>query len=105
MRDYGTENFVDLEKLWKERVTRIEAEFTRLVDGARKEIEVGKDRLIEQYVAFMTREFDLKFAELLTSLSTKTTDRNAREVAVSEAKALRTWIDDFKAKLDSTLAI
>ncbi|MFK0269127.1 GTPase Era [compost metagenome] len=105
VRDYGTENFVDLEKLWKERVTRIEAEFTRLVDGARKEIEVGKDRLIEQYVAFMTREFDLKFAELLTSLSTKTTDRNAREVAVSEAKALRTWIDDFKAKLDSTLAI
>ncbi|WP_313393073.1 dynamin family protein [Pseudomonas sp.] len=105
VRDYGTENFVDLEKFWKERVTRIEAEFTRLVESARKEIETGKDRLIEQYVAFMTREFDLKFAELLSSLSSKTTDRNAREVAISEAKALRTWIENFKAKLDSTLAI
>lgn len=105
VRNYGNENYVDLEKFWQERSTRIQAEFTRLVENARKEIEVGKDRLIEQYVAFMTREFDLKFAELLTSLSSKTTDRNAREVAVSEAKALRAWIDNFKTKLDSTLAI
>ncbi|APO81883.1 dynamin family protein [Pseudomonas putida] len=105
VREYGTENYVDLEKLWKERVTRIEAEFTRLVAAARKEIEDGKDRIIEQYVTFMTREFDQKFSELLTSLSAKTTDRNSREFAISEAKALRSWIDNFKAKLDSTLAI
>lgn len=105
VHDYGTENFVDLEKLWKERVTKIETEFTRLVDSARNEVEVGKDRLIEQYVIFMTREFDLKFAELLDSLGTKTTDRTTRELAIAEAKELHAWIDSFKAKLDSTLAI
>ncbi len=105
VRDYSTENFVDLEKLWKERVTQIETEFSRLVENARQEIEAGKNRLIEQYVAFMTREFDLKFAELLSSLNTKTTDRNVRELAIAEAKELRAWINNFKVKLDSTLAV
>ncbi|WP_312919594.1 dynamin family protein [Stutzerimonas nitrititolerans] len=105
VRDYSNEDQVDLEKLWNERVTKIETEFSRLVADARNEIEVGKNRLIEQYVAFMTREFDLKFAELLASLSTKITDRDAREYAIAEAKELHAWIDNFKAKLDSTLAI
>jgi len=103
--DYGTETYVDLETLWKERATRIETEFASLVQSARTEIEAGKDRLINQYIAFMTREFDLKFAELLASLREKTTDREARERAIAEAKELHTWIENFKTKLDSTLAI
>ena len=102
---YGTETYVDLETLWQERATRIETEFASLVQSARMEIEAGKDRLINQYVAFMTREFDLKFAELLESLREKTTDREARERAIAEAKELHAWIENFKAKLDSTLAI
>src|SRR5690606_8383059 len=102
---YGTETYVDLDTLWQERATRIETEFASLVQSARMEIEAGKDRLINQYVAFMTREFDLKFAELLESLREKTTDREARERAIAEAKELQAWIENFKAKLDSTLAI
>jgi len=105
VREYGTENYVDLETLWKERITRIETEFNRLVASAREEIDTGKDRLIEQFVAFMTREFDTKFGELLDSLSLKTTDRIAREKAIAEAKELHAWVDDFKAKLDNTLAV
>lgn len=103
--DYGTETYIDLETLWKERATRIETEFASLVQSARMEIETGKDRLISQYVAFMTREFDIKLAELLESLREKTTDREARERAIAEAKELHAWIENFKAKLDSTLAI
>jgi hypothetical protein len=103
--EYGTENYVDLEALWRDRATRIEAQFGRLVQGARSEIESGKDRLIEQFVAFMTREFDVKFAEMLSSLSEKTKDRSAREQAIAEAKELHAWIEAFKSKLDKTLAI
>ncbi|EKT4452726.1 dynamin family protein [Pseudomonas juntendi] len=105
VREYGTETYVDLEALWKERVTRVETEFSRLVDSARNEIEIGKNRLIDQFLAFMNREFDSKFSELLVSLSEKTSDRNARELAIREAKDLHAWIEAFKRKLDNTLAV
>jgi len=105
VHEYGTENYVDLEALWRDRATRIEAQFSRMVQNARAEIEAGKNRLIEQFVAFMTREFDVKFAELLNSLSEKTMDRSAREQAIAEAKELHAWIEAFKSKLDKTLAI
>lgn len=103
--EYGTKEYVDLEALWQERATRIEAQFTRLVQHARTEIELGKDRLIEQFVAFMSREFDVKFSELLSSLSEKTRDRNARKQAIAEAKEQHDWIEKFKLELDETLAI
>lgn len=102
---FGTETYVDLAELWQERVTRIKSEFQQLVADARKEIEAGKNRLIEQYVAFMTREFELKFNELMASFNTKTSDKQARERAIVEAKEMRTWIEHFKTKLDATLAI
>lgn len=103
--EYGTESYVDLESLWQERATLIEVQFDRLVQSARTEIEAGKDRLIEQFVKFMTKEFDVKFSELLNSLSEKTKDRSAREKAIDEAKELHTWIENFKSNLDKTLAI
>lgn len=105
VHEYGKESYVDLEALWKERITRVETEFSRLVMDARSEIDTGKNRLIEQFIAFMTREFDLKFAELLCSLSEKTTNRNAREKAIAEARDLHAWIETFKAKLDTTLHV
>lgn len=103
--EYGTKEYVDLEALWQGRASQIEAQFVRLVQHARAEIESGKDRLIEQFVAFMSREFDVKFSELLSSLSEKTRDRSVREQAIAEARELHAWIEDFKLKLDKTLAI
>lgn len=105
VHEYGTEAYVDLQSLWTDRVIRIETEFAGLVQSARAEIEAGKDRLIEQYVEFMAREFKSKFDELMASLKEKTTDREVRERAITEAKELHAWIENFKAKLDSTLAI
>lgn len=105
VNEYGTETYVDLQALWRERAIEVNAEFSRLVQNAREEIDTGKSRLIDQFVAFMTREFDLKFSELLDSLKEKATDREAREQAIAEARELHKWIENFKAKLDSTLAV
>ena len=103
--EYGTEEYVDLDDLWSERVIHIETEFSSLIQNARIEIEASKDSLINQYIAFMTREFEIKFSELLDSLKEKTTDRGIREQAIAEARERHRWIEDFKSKLDSTLAI
>lgn len=103
--EYGTEEYVDLRDLWNERLISIESNFDRLVQNARIEVEEGKDRLINQYIKFMSREFDKKFAELLESLKQKTTDREVREMAIAEARERHKWIEIFKEKLDRTLAI
>ncbi|RMM09165.1 hypothetical protein APX70_00045 [Pseudomonas syringae pv. maculicola] len=102
---YGEEKFVDLGALWRERSTRIDTEFARLVVAARTEIENGKTVLIDQFMAFMGREFDIKFNELIDSLKEKMTDRDVRERALEEARELQAWINQFKEKLDETLAV
>lgn len=102
---YGEEKFVDLNDLWKERSTRIDSEFSRLLVAARTEIDKGKTVLIDQFMAFMGREFDTKFNELIDSLKEKMKDRDVRKQALDEARELLTWINQFKEKLDNTLAV
>ncbi|WP_308923816.1 dynamin family protein [Janthinobacterium sp. J1-1] len=102
---YGNEEYIDLADLWKERQTRVRGEFSKLVKSARMRIEVGKDKLIDQFLTFMTLEFDTKFDALLNSIDHKLTDKKAREAALAEARQLQEWITAFKAKLDQALAV
>lgn len=102
---YGEEEFIDLGDLWKERLTQVESAFEQLVQNARNEIETGKNKLIDRFVEYMSKEFEPKFKELLDSLSGKLAEREERKQAIDEAKVLRDWIGNFKAKLDQTLAV
>lgn len=97
--------YVDLEAWWKEHVTRLDTDFLELLKSAREKIEGGKTRLVDQYFVFMSREFNLKFDELMDSLKNKITDREVRELAIAEAKELQKWIEDFRFRLNETLAI
>ncbi|QHF43728.1 50S ribosome-binding GTPase [Pseudomonas sp. S35] len=102
---YRHEDAVNLGDFWNDRSVAVGLEFSHLVDNARLEIEKGKDTLINQFVAFMSSEFDGKFKQLMSSLKEKTVNRDARLLAVEEAKVLQAWINDFKSKLDKTLAV
>jgi hypothetical protein len=102
---YRHEDAVNLGDFWNDRSVVIGSEFSQLVANARREIEAGKDTLIDQFVAFMNSEFDGKFKELMSSLKEKTVNRNARLEAIEEAKVLQAWINEFKSKLDKTLAV
>ena len=53
----------------------------------------------------MSREFSRKFDGLAEDLKKMTTDQEEKENKVAEAKRLQAWINEFEAKLDSTLAI
>ena len=105
VKQYATEDYVNLGDLWKERATVVETQLSILVDSARDHIETGKNRLIDQFLAFMNQEFDTRFNELMTSLQEKMQDKHAREHAIEQAKQLHAWISAFKAKLDNTLAV
>ncbi len=102
---YEDEEFVDLEKFWNEREASIRMEFSNLLDDARINIEQKKNDLVKQFMAFMNREFDEKFDELIASIQNKINDRAERECAIKEAKQRLDWINALKAKLDKTVAV
>ncbi|EEF26528.1 conserved hypothetical protein, partial [Ricinus communis] len=83
---YGDEEFVDLDDLWKARLTEIETAFDRLVEGARNEVEAGKNKLVNRFIEYMNNEFEPKFKEILHAMSEKLIERGERMKAIDEAK-------------------
>jgi len=102
---YEDEEYIDFAELWKERQIRVRSEFAKLTKSARKRIESGKDKLVEQYLAFMEQEFDEKFDALMASIDVKLHDKGALEEALEEARVMQAWILAFKAKLDNILNV
>lgn len=102
---YGTVEYVDLEDLWSSRSVSITNEFNQVIDKAKEEIEEAKNRLVDQFIFFMDQEFNLKFSEIMNSLQDKIKDRDIRKEAIEQAKIKKKWINEFKSKLNSTLAV
>lgn len=103
--DSRTVEYVDMHELWNEKRAEIEGNFKDLMSAARKKTESDKDRLVESYIAFIEREFEAKFNELIASLKEKLTDHEAREIAVAKAREQKAWIGEFKSRLDKTLSL
>ncbi|CAI2308056.1 dynamin family protein [Vibrio parahaemolyticus] len=91
---YSEEEYVDLQELWKERVIPIRAQFVSLKDDAIKRIREDKDKLIDNYLAFLEDEFSTKFAAILADLEQKVENQTQRENAIAQAK---TDIDEIRA--------
>ncbi|MDU6682723.1 MAG: dynamin family protein [Enterobacteriaceae bacterium] len=103
--DYRTVEYVDMSELWNEKRSEVEGNFRDLIDTARKKTETDKDRLVENYIAFIEREFNSKFDALIASLKEKMDDQEAREIAIAQARTQKSWISEFKSRLDNTLSL
>lgn len=102
---YETREYVDIGEAWSKRVGPINKHFDGLVSDARQEIDTGKDKLVDQFLKFMSREFDVKFSELMAALEEKMADQEALELAIADARKLQAWIEGFEAKLDHVLVV
>lgn len=100
---YGTENFVDLQEVWKERLIPIRAHFNTLKESAIQRIKEDKDKLIDNYLAFLEGEFTPRFNVILDDLNQKAANKEQRESAISQAKAELEEIKKLKQKLDAIL--
>ncbi|EOJ8669154.1 TPA: dynamin family protein [Providencia stuartii] len=91
---YRTKEYVVLHELWKERMIAIRSQFESLKTDAVKRIKEDKDKLIENYLAFLEGEFSTKFAAILTDLEQKVENQTQRENVIAQAK---TDIDEIRA--------
>ena len=94
-----------MDDFWNKRVSIILKEFMILTEAARAHIEHGKETLVDDFIAFMNREFDQRFDELISSFKIKLNDKAEREQAIEQAKIQLMWINSFKDKLQNTLAV
>ncbi|WP_323975587.1 dynamin family protein [Aeromonas hydrophila] len=91
---YGDKEYVDLQELWKERIIVIRNQFASLKGGALQRIREDKDKLIDNYLAFLEGEFSTKFVAILADLEQKVESQAQRENAIAQAK---TDIDEIRA--------
>lgn len=100
---YRKEEYVDLKELWKERMIVIRNQFGSLKGDAVKRIREDKDKLIDNYLAFLESEFSTKFAAILADLEQKVENQTQRENAIIQAKTDIDEISDIKKELEGIL--
>ncbi|GHX71485.1 GTPase Era [Vibrio cholerae] len=91
---YGEKKYVNLYELWDERASIVRLQFEKLKNDALKRIREDKDKLIDNYLAFLDGEFSTKFAAILADLEQKVENQTQRENAIAQAK---TDIDEIRA--------
>lgn len=91
---YGDKEYVNLYELWDERVSIVSLQFNQLKNDAVKRIRDDKDKLIDNYLAFLEGEFSTKFTAILANLEQKVENQTQRENAIAQAK---TDIDEIRA--------
>lgn len=91
---YENKEYVDLQDLWKERIIVIRGQFESMKNDAIRRIQEDKDKLIDNYLAFLDGEFSTKFAAILSDLEQKVENQTQRENAIAQAK---TDIDEIRA--------
>lgn len=100
---YREEDYVDLQELWKERIIIIRGQFNSLKGDAVKRIREDKDKLIDNYLAFLDGEFSTKFAAILADLEQKVENQTQRENAIAQAKTDIYEIRTIKQELEAIL--
>lgn len=100
---YSDEEYVNLHDLWKERVIPIRSHFIALKDDAIERIKEDKDKLIDNYLAFLEDEFDTKFTAVLNDLEQKVENQTQRENAIIQAQKDIDEIDAIKQELETIL--
>lgn len=100
---YSEEEYVDLHELWKERVIVVRRQFEQLKNDAVIRIREDKDKLIDNYLAFLEGEFGAKFAAILDDLEQKVENQAQRENAIVQAKTDIENIRAIKQELEAIL--
>lgn len=100
---YSEEEYVDLLELWKERIITIRRQFESLKKEALQRIKEDKDKLIDNYLAFLEDEFSAKFAAIIDDLEQKVENQAQRENAIIQAKADIEDIRAIKRELEAIL--
>ncbi|GHT80776.1 hypothetical protein AGMMS49960_03030 [Betaproteobacteria bacterium] len=100
-----TGEYVDLHDRWLEARTNVDAAFVDLRKKAKTEIESGHDKLLKEYLDFMSSSFDREFKKILDGLKEKISSKEKCRAAIEQAQLALQKIADFEKKLDKALSV
>lgn len=101
----GSKTIVDLGTRWAEAKTEVETSFRNLLENVQAQIQFGHEQLLEDYIAFMTQQFNNHFNQLMSELEDKLSDQKQRENAITQAKLQLDKINSFEVKLKAVLEV
>jgi ribosome biogenesis GTPase A len=101
----GTKETVDLGERWARERGNIETAFREMLDAAQGYIKSGYSQLIETFHAFMEKEFNPRFDQIVADIEAKLSDQKRREASIAEAEKQLEIIEDFEKKLAGVLEI
>jgi DNA repair exonuclease SbcCD ATPase subunit len=104
-RKIGTRQSVDLGELWKNARNKAVLHFDEMERSAKEKIASGHEQLIDEYVAFMTQQFDPLFDKLMQELERNISNKTERERSIAAAKAKLEKIRKFQEDLDNALKV
>lgn len=102
---YRGEEFVDLHELWKTEGKDVLNQFEALKEEAKHHIKENKDKLVDNYLAFLDGEFSAKFEIILNDLSQKAENQAEREQAIAQAKSDIEDIRAIKRELEAIIQL
>lgn len=97
--------YVDTDELWENREFEISHYFNQLTQKASEKVEKDVEDYASAFKDFMENEFKLKFDGIIADLQSKMADKAKIIDEADKAEAILNEIEDFKAKLDSVLAL
>lgn len=100
---YDDKKYVNLKDVWNVRLQIVIHQFEQLKSHAVKRIREDKDKLINNYLAFLEDEFSSKFADVLAGLEQKVANQTQRENAIAQAKINIDEIRVIKQELEAIL--
>ncbi|WP_419147256.1 dynamin family protein [Pseudoalteromonas 'SMAR'] len=100
---YEDQEYVNLQDFWKVQNIDIRGKFTSLKSEAIERIQEDKNKLIDNYLAFLEDEFSSKFTAILDDLEQKAENQVQRESAIAQAKNEIDEIRAIKQELEAIL--
>ena len=100
---YEDQEYVNLQDFWKDQNIEIRGKFNSLKSEAIEHIKEDKNKLIDNYLAFLEDEFSSKFAAILDDLEQKAENQVQRENAIAQAKNEIDEIRAIKQELENIL--
>ncbi|MGX2975547.1 dynamin family protein [Ursidibacter arcticus] len=103
--EYWTEEYVQLEELYKTRDDKIRQYFNDLIRAVKEKIQKDTENYLNNFTTFIEHEFTAEMKKIMKELQEKTQNQANLQQQIKDAEQKLAQINEFKAKLDKVISL
>ena len=102
---YWTEEYVQLEELYKTRDDKIRQYFNDLIRAVKEKIQKDTENYLNNFKKFIEYEFTAEMEKIVRELQEKAQNQANLQQQIKDAEQKLAQINEFKAKLDKVISL